>query len=30
MDIVINYVQQFPPETHEKILGANCARFYRL
>lgn len=28
MNIVINYVQQFPPETRQKILGGNCARFY--
>lgn len=30
MDIVVNYVQQFPPDMREKILGANCASFYRL
>jgi len=28
MNIVIDYVQQFPTETQEKILGGNCARFY--
>ena len=28
MDIVINYIRQFPEETRERILGGNCARFY--
>jgi L-fuconolactonase len=30
MDIVVNYVEQFSPAAREKILGANCAEFYRL
>lgn len=28
MNIVIDYVRQFPVETQKKILGGNCARFY--
>jgi L-fuconolactonase len=28
MNIVMDYVQQFPAETQKKILGGNCARFY--
>ena len=28
MDIVINYIQQFPLAVQEQILGGNCARFY--
>ena len=28
MSIVIDYVQQFPAEVREAILGGNCARFY--
>lgn len=28
MNIVVDYVQQFPNSMREKILGANCARFY--
>jgi L-fuconolactonase len=30
MDIVLQYVERYPLETREKILGGNCARFYRL
>jgi L-fuconolactonase len=30
MNIVIDYVQQFPAETQAAILGENCARFYRI
>ncbi len=30
MNIVIAYLQQFPEETREKILGGNCARFYNV
>jgi hypothetical protein len=30
MKIVLDYVQQFPPETQAAILGENCARFYRI
>ncbi|MCZ6775794.1 MAG: amidohydrolase family protein [Ignavibacteria bacterium] len=30
MNIVIDYVQEFPIGTREKILGENCARFYRV
>lgn len=30
MHIVIDYIQQFPPETREKILGGNCAQFYKI
>lgn len=30
MRIVIEYVQQFSPETRSGILGENCARFYGL
>jgi L-fuconolactonase len=30
MNIVLDYVQQFPPETQAAILGENCARFYRI
>jgi L-fuconolactonase len=28
MQIVIDYIQQFPPEVQSGILGGNCARFY--
>ena len=28
MDVVVDYIQQFPEETQEQILGGNCARFY--
>ncbi len=28
MNIVKEYITQFPAETREKILGGNCARFY--
>ena len=28
MDIVINYIQQFPIGIRERILGGNCASFY--
>jgi len=28
MDVVVDYIQQFPEETREQILGGNCARFY--
>jgi len=28
MDIVINYINQFPEQTRENILGNSCARFY--
>jgi L-fuconolactonase len=30
MHIVIDYIQQFPAETREKILGGNCAQFYKI
>lgn len=30
MEIVIDYLRQFPPENREKVLGGNCARFYRV
>ena len=30
MDIVVDYVQQYPPDTCEMILGDNCVRIYRL
>jgi L-fuconolactonase len=30
MDVVLDYVRQFPSDVQERILGANCARFYRL
>jgi hypothetical protein len=28
MQIVIDYVEQFPPDVRFGILGGNCARFY--
>lgn len=28
MNIVIDYMQQFPPAVRDDILGGNCARFY--
>ncbi len=28
MNIVIDYIKQFPQTTQDKILGSNCARFY--
>jgi L-fuconolactonase len=28
MQIVIDYVEQFPPEARSGVLGENCARFY--
>jgi L-fuconolactonase len=30
MQLVIDYVQQFPTEVRAGILGENCARFYRI
>lgn len=30
LDIVLRYIQQFPPEVQQKILGENCARIYKL
>ena len=30
MGVVTNYVQQFPAEVRDEILGGNCARFYGL
>jgi L-fuconolactonase len=30
MGVVTDYVQKFPSEVREKILGGNCARFYSL
>lgn len=30
MGIVMNYVEQFPAEGKEKIMGRNCARFYAI
>jgi L-fuconolactonase len=30
MSIVVDYVRQFPATAREKILGENCARFYRV
>jgi L-fuconolactonase len=30
MEIVINYVRQFPARVQEDMLGGNCARFYHL
>ena len=30
LNIVRDYLQQFPVETREKILGGNCAKFYHI
>jgi L-fuconolactonase len=30
MEIVIDYVEQFPAEVRDDILGGNCARFYHI
>jgi len=30
MQIVIDYVEQFPPDVRLGILGGNCARFYKI
>jgi len=30
MQIVIKYVEQFPPQARSGILGGNCARFYKI
>jgi len=30
MEIVIDYLQQFPADTQAAILGSNCARLYRI
>ena len=30
MDIVVDYVQRFPVEARDGVLGGNCARFYGL
>ena len=30
MAVVLRYIQRFPPETQKKVLGGNCARFYRV
>lgn len=30
MEIVINYLNAFSSEEREKVLGGNCARFYRV
>ena len=30
MEIVIDYVEQFPAEVRDEILGGNCARFYHI
>lgn len=30
MQIVMNYIDRLPRESQEKVLGGNCARFYRV
>jgi hypothetical protein len=30
MQIVIDYLRQFPAEVQAGVLGDNCARFYRI
>ena len=30
VDIVMDYIQQFPMDARDGILGGNCERFYRL
>jgi L-fuconolactonase len=30
MDVVTDYLRRLPAETQEKVLGGNCARFYRI
>jgi L-fuconolactonase len=30
MQIVVNYIERLPRESQERVLGGNCARFYRV
>jgi len=30
MKIVKQYLEQFPSDAQQKVLGENCARFYRI